>query len=141
MQNKKVIILAVLGIGATASLIYGIVTPPQKTSRIEQKREAVSYGDRKEGPSTAPAQVKRRAARTKFASWKRRPFVPAGVPGKSSDLALSGILGAGANLKAMIGDAVVGKGDRVGNNTVIDIKKDRVILNDGTKDFELKLEQ
>ena len=41
----------------------------------------------------------------------------------------------------MIGDAIVRKGDKVGSNTVVDVQKDKVILNDGAKNFELKLEK
>ena len=41
----------------------------------------------------------------------------------------------------MIGEAIVAKGGKVEGNTIVDIKPDRVILNDGTKNFELKLEQ
>jgi hypothetical protein len=39
---------------------------------------------------------------------------------------------------AVINHNVVKKGDKAGHYTVIDIKADRVILNDGTKDIELK---
>ena len=41
----------------------------------------------------------------------------------------------------MIGDSIVGKGDKIDGNTVIEVEKEKVILNDGTKDFELKLEK
>lgn len=141
VQDKKVIVLIILGIVAIASLIYGVVTPPRKTGRVEQKTEDVSH-DKMEKKLLVPrAQAKGHAVKSKFKSWKRRPFVPANVPGSSFNLVLNGILGSGANLKAMIGAAIVSKGDKVGNNTVVDIKKNSVILNDGTKDFELKLKK
>jgi hypothetical protein len=41
----------------------------------------------------------------------------------------------------MIGDIMVVKGDTIGGNKVIDIQPKRVILNDGIKDFELKIEK
>ena len=59
----------------------------------------------------------------------------------SSSLSLNGIIWDKKNPKAMLGDAFVKKGDTVGGNKVVDIKKDRVILNDGSKDFELNLEK
>jgi len=52
---------------------------------------------------------------------------------------LSGILEHGKEFKAMIGDAIVGKGDMIDGNKVIEVQRDKVILNDGKKDFELKL--
>lgn len=87
------------------------------------------------------SQTKRRAARTQFRSWKREPFVPQGLPGSPSKLVLSGIIAHGNEFKAMIGDAIVGKGDRIGDNTVVEVRKDSVVLNDGVKDFEIKMEQ
>jgi hypothetical protein len=41
----------------------------------------------------------------------------------------------------MIGDSIVTKGDVVNDNKVVDIKPDRVILNDGVNNFELKMEK
>ena len=40
---------------------------------------------------------------------------------------------------AIINGEIIKVGDNVGGNIVVDIKQDRVILNDGAKDFELKL--
>jgi len=45
------------------------------------------------------------------------------------------------NPGAMINDTIVKNGDRIGDNTVIEIRQDKVILSDGTKDFELKLKE
>lgn len=42
---------------------------------------------------------------------------------------------------AIINHKVVKNGDKADNNIVVDIKEDRVILNDGNKDFELKLKK
>ena len=58
-----------------------------------------------------------------------------------SKLSLNGIIASGKTFKAMIGDSIVGKGDKISGNTVLEVQKDKVILNDGTKDFELKIEQ
>jgi len=43
--------------------------------------------------------------------------------------------------QAIINGEVVGIGATVGGKRVVDIKEDRVILNDGSKDFELRLDQ
>ncbi|MDP3804349.1 MAG: hypothetical protein Q8Q87_02215 [Candidatus Omnitrophota bacterium] len=137
MRDKKFIALMVLSIFAVVSLMYGISARPK--GRAE--RVYITTGGNSQILPQAAVPTQRRAKRSKFTSWKRSPFVPTGVPGTSSSLVLSGILSSGKGLKATIGDAIVGKGDKVGGNTVVDIKKDKVILNDGTKDFELKLNE
>ena len=143
MRNKKIIILIVLGIAALVSLIYGASSKPKSQSKaIGQEAVIKSGGDGLGSPANAIGQTKRRAKRTQFRLWKRNVFVPKGIAGTAiTKLSLSGILASGKELKAMIGDSIVGKGDKVAGNTVVEVKKDKVILNDGTKDFELKLEQ
>ena len=141
MRNKKVTVLIVLSVIAVFVLAYGIAAPPKSKGRVRQKKEDVSYGKNRKEPPVAQAQAKGHAVKSQFVSWKRRPFVPSGVPGASSNLALNGILGSGKDLKAMMGDAIVGKGDKIGNNTVVEVKKNSVILNDGAKDFELRLKE
>ncbi len=138
MRDKKVIILIVLSIFAVVSLIYGISVRSKSGVR---KAYIATSESLQQVSSQSNLSTQRRAKRSKFTSWKRNPFVPTGAPGTSSTLALSGILGSGNNLKAMIGGAIVGKGDKIEGNTVVEVKKDKAILNDGTKDFELKLEQ
>lgn len=142
MKNSKVVILVVLGIIAISSLVYGLSAKPKwQKSTVEQGTVIKKPGEAGRAENVV-GQTKRRAKRTQFRSWKRNPFVPKGVPGTAySKLVLNGILASGKTFKAMIGDAIVGKGDKVEGNTVIEVKRDRVILNDGTKDFELKLEQ
>ena len=143
MRDKKIIILIALGILAAVSIIYGM------TAKVGGKRGGVSRHEnilkKKDDiakPGSAASQMKRRARRTQFRSWRRSPFVPKGTPGTPhSNLTLSGILANGDNLKAMIGDAVVGKGDKIEGNTVVEVRKDKVILNDGAGNFELNLEQ
>ena len=91
-------------------------------------------------PAGKTIEIKRRAKRIKFASWSRSPFIPKWINGvPSSSLNLKGMMWNEKDPKAMISDAIVVKGDKIGGNTVIEVKKDRVILNDGTKDFEIKL--
>lgn len=135
MKDKKVIILIVLGIFAFFSIIHGIITPGGKR-RVATEVTSGSAGIdivRGSGSDT------RRAVRTQYKSWKRSPFVPGARA--STGLSVSGIIWSKTNPKAMVGDTLVKKGDTVGGNKVVDIKKDRVILNDGNKDFELKLEK
>lgn len=133
MQNKKVVILIVLSVFAAISLIHGLTARPKARSAVPA---ITAPGNMV--PTEGVFSVERRAARSKFTSWKRSPFVPSGTPA-SSNLVLSGIIWNKDKPKAMINDMILTKGDSVGENKIIDIKPDRVILNDGTKDFELKM--
>jgi len=58
-----------------------------------------------------------------------------------SEVILSGIMWDKEQPLAIINDIVVKKGDTVGGNIVVKIEEDRVILNNGESDFELKLGQ
>jgi len=138
-RQKKIIILIILAIGAVISLIYGITAPPKTRRGISQAPRAAS--SEKAAPS--PRRIvptERHAKRSEFNFWGRNPFVQKESPKvKITKLSLNGILWDDVNPKAIIGDDIVGIGDKVGSNTVVDIKEDYVILNDGTADFELKL--
>ena len=138
MQNKKLIVLIVLGIVAIFSLIYGIVASP-KTRRSPQTTESDIQAERKVSLTEKSFLTQRIAKRTKFTSWGRNPFLPKSVIPVASGL--TGILWDKENPKVIINDQVVGIGDKVDGKTVIDIKQDKVILNDGTKDIELRLNQ
>lgn len=134
MHNKKVLALIVLIIFAVISITYGI-----RTTAKGKKGKAAITGRERLASQKSPISVERRAKRSKYASWKRSPFVPSGAV--SSDLVLNGIIWSKDRPKAMIGSVIVCKGDNIAENKVVDIKPDRVILNDGIKDFELKLEK
>lgn len=138
MQNKKLITLIVLVVIAAASLIYGVTASRSKKRPPET---TVVSGEAQQPSAVSEGSVQRRAKRSKYTSWNRSPFVESGASGSSSVLVLNGIINSGRGLKASIGDQFVKKGDKIGNNTVIDIKKDSVILSDGTKTIELKLKE
>jgi len=54
-------------------------------------------------------------------------------------LILSGIIWDKDKPSAIINNSIVELGDTVSGNIVVDIRQDRVILNDGSNTFELKL--
>ena len=140
MENKKVTILIVLSVFAVISIVRGIVTPP-KYRRSMAPQAAAGLQQASGAQATMNhAVMKRHAKRTKFKSWKRNPFGPASS-GTSTGLVLNGIIWSKDRPKAMIGDSIVAKGDVVNDNKVVDIKPDRVILNDGVNNFELKMEK
>ncbi len=79
----------------------------------------------------------------KLIKLKRDPFTAAPIVSEKilqSGVDLTGILWDKDKPLAIIDGAVVKKGARIGNKTIIDIKRDRVILSDGAVLSELKLE-
>ncbi|RJP28073.1 MAG: hypothetical protein C4533_06275 [Candidatus Omnitrophota bacterium] len=73
---------------------------------------------------------------------KTDPFTGARIsPVKTSvrQLSLNGILADDKGILAIINNEIVGVGDRVDNYIVIKIEKDKVILNDGVNNFEIRL--
>jgi hypothetical protein len=89
----------------------------------------------------AIVSTNRRAKKSSYPSWGRNPFSPQAAPIRASrGPILNGIMWDREKPMAIINDNIVKVGDRVGLNLVVDIKQDKVILNDGTHDFELRLE-
>ena len=140
MQNNttKVILAVMLGIAGIFSIIHGITASSPRRSRSASPAAAVVRSQR-QAPEGKALPAERFAARTRFKGWRRHLFAPSGTYGDSSALVLNGIFAKGKTYKAMIGDTIVMKGDKIGPNTVVDVQKNKVILNDGTKDFELNL--
>lgn len=79
----------------------------------------------------------------KTSEWLKCPFSGKIYSGgtETMGLRLAGIIWDQKVPLAMINDSIVRIGDRLGSHIVVDIKPDRVILNDGSKDFELRLER
>lgn len=130
-QNKKLIILIILSVLAVFSLIRGAVTPT-KSRRLVEK----SIGLAEKGLS-----VKRYAKRSNYSGWGRNPFTkeaPIGISTGGPNL--EGIMWDEKLPLALINGKTVKIGDKLGSDTVIDIQKDRVILSDGSRDLELKLQ-
>jgi len=143
MRDKKVIVLIVLTVLAAISLIYGVTASPKSRARKPDpagyEREVMMPPPQQDIKSAVPK--KRNARRSQFQAWKRNPFVSSQTFSTTSQLALNGIIWSQTNPKAMIGDAIVARGDTIGSNKVVDIQPNKVILNDGTKDFELTIEK
>lgn len=138
MQNNstKVILAVVLGIAGIFSIIHGVTAASPRRIRpaLPAARSLAPASEEKALPP------QRLAVPTKFKTWRKHLFALS-TSNESSALVLNGIFAKGKIYKAMIGDTIVTKGDKVGSNTVVGVQKDKVILNDGTKDFELILEK
>lgn len=141
MQDKKVVALIILAVLAAASLIYGVTASSKGRARsttVAVKQAAIMPA---QGAAENVISTTRRAKRSQFKTWNRNPFASGFTVSTSSELTLNGIIWNKARPKAMIGDTMVSKGDTIGSNKVIDIQPKKVILNDGTKDFELNMEK
>lgn len=139
MQNKKLMVLAVLGMLAIFSLIYGIVASP-KTRRSPQTTAPDIQTEGKVFLTEKPILTQRVAKRTNYVSWGRNPFTLQKTSSKAfKGLILDGIMWSEEKPMAVINGNIVKIGDTVSQNTVVDIKQEKVILNDGIKDFELQL--
>jgi len=74
-------------------------------------------------------------------TWGRCPFsgkVYSESEGRQ-DLILNGIMWSPKKPLAVINDRVVKVGDKVFGSVVVEIRKDKVLMNNGSADFELKL--
>lgn len=81
--------------------------------------------------------------KTKDLVVKRDPFTVAPVASlrtTSHGLYLNGIAWDKEKPIAIINESILSVGDRVDGYIVVEIKEDRVLLNDGNSDFELKAE-
>lgn len=141
-QNKKLIILIFLSVLAVFSLIWGAAAPTKSKSRSLASSGSGSVGQEESVSLSETSSligeglsVQRHAQRSAYSNWGRNPFTK-GAPIKTSSL--EGILWDEKVPMALISGETVKKGDKIGSSTVIDIQKDRVILNDGTKDIELR---
>ncbi|MFA4842480.1 MAG: hypothetical protein WC658_01425, partial [Candidatus Omnitrophota bacterium] len=129
----------ILGLLAIFSLIYGIVTP-SKTRRQSQARESDIQSVRKVSLTGEPISTQRVAKRTNYTSWGRNPFTLHKTSSKAfKGLILDGIMWDKEKPMAIINGKIVKIGDNVSGNIVVYIKQDRVILNDGAKDFEVRV--
>ena len=136
MKNKKIIISGVLSVAAVFSLLYGILTPPKVRRRGLPEPADVQ---KKEAAITAKRIIfpMRETKRSNYSSWGRNPFSES----ISKPIILTGIIWDNIAPQAVINSEIVKTGDEIYGNTVIEIKRNSVILSDGTKDFELELGQ
>ena len=151
MQNKKLIVLIIMGIAAVFSLIYGITASPKGKGGRAAKPDVTHEAETIQ-PVKKLLLKERHAVKSRFKSWGRNPFIQGKIQEvvqekiqekppvpESLKLTLNGIIWNPQNPKALINNAVLSKGDKIGINTIVNIKQKSVILNDGTKDFEIRL--
>lgn len=147
MQKKNIIELSITGI-LIFVLLFAVINTIKKARPLGIKKSgsAVIKKD-KEVASEEKIPVKdiygTLEEKSKNLELKRDPFSLAPIiplEKYSSGIYLNGILWDKSCPMAIINDQIVKIGDTVSGKIVVDIKQDRVILNDGNKDFELRLE-
>ena len=139
MQNKKLIILITLTVVAVITWIYGLTAAPKRGSRPSAAPQVMDQDEKGQaGEKIIQRKVERK--RSVYTSLGRNPFMPKGTKAvEFRKLSLNGIVWDEEGYKAVINNTVVGIGDKIGKNIVIDITKNSVILNDGVSDFEVML--
>lgn len=130
-KNKKKLILGAL-------IIISVLVWGRSLAPVKKKFRSIS---RKSRTSAAQAMQKRKAPRTAVKEWGRNPFTAAaGSESNVPGLRLGGIISDANGRYALINDQIAYTGDAIGGYTVVSIEEGRVILNNGLKDLELKLE-
>lgn len=141
MNREKVLKIAWPVLVCILVLVWGRAlkgTDPRRPS--EQSRDiAVIAGSGGGAPAFVTPQMSDQPKKSSYPGWGRNPFVFSSAV--SQDFILGGILWDVNKPAAIINGEVVAQGDSVGSCVVVDIQPDRVILSDGEKDTELRLEK
>lgn len=134
---------------ATVLLTIGVIALSQAFSTgmlastdTENVDLALNIAQAKMEELTFPTLIpeERVSRRSNYPSWGRNPFVAKETQtATSGKLILDGIAWDEKTPRAAINNRIVTIGDQVGGSTVVEILKDRVILNDGAGNFELRL--
>jgi hypothetical protein len=120
-----------------ASSAPSAVKPPQEIAKTETHKD------------TVPNVLYPNLLEDEKLNWKRCPYSgmsyseiegPIMVDTSVVALEVGGIIWDAESPRALINEEVVEKGDKIGQYTVKEIRQESVILNDGVKDLELKLQ-
>lgn len=141
MNREKVLKIVSPVLVGILVLVWGRAlkgTGPRRPS--EQSRDiAVIAGSGGGAPVFGTPEISGQPKKSSYPDWGRNPFVFSSAV--SQDFTLGGILWDVNKPAAIISGEVVAKGDSVGSYVVVEVQPDRVILNDGEKDIELRLEK
>lgn len=149
MRKKDLIQLGITG-ALVIVLIFALGNVPKKAGMRNSKNvlprpidlATVSSNQTKKPESRGLYEILEQQA--KLIELKRDPFTAAPIVSEKtlqSGVDLTGILWDKDKPLAIIDGNIVKKGACVGSKTIVDIKRDRVILSDGAVLSELKLEQ
>lgn len=140
MKKRKIIEISVTG----ALFVILLLVLSSSLNKISQKRLTAGRDAKEQTPMKTPGQdlLKKQEEVSVNLELKRDPFTAASIAAIQSLPSaphLNGILWDKNSPMAIVDNAVVKRGDRIGDKVVIDIKQNKVILSDGTQNIELKL--
>ena len=141
VKNKKLIILSALLVVVVFVWGRAFVSPLREKGNRAAVGVANSSSRNKISEDFLIQEVPKRLwAKSTYLSWGRDPFtLPKVSVDISTELKLNGIMWDKDNPLTIINGKVLKRGDKIGTNTVIGIKQNRVFLSDGNREFELKL--
>lgn len=136
MQKKDIVKISITGVLIFILLFTGIniMKKTKKSKHLENKVAKTSV--------YARDLFKMQEEESRNLELERDPFAVGSITSSetsSSEIQLNGILWDKSGSLAIINHTIVKIGDKIGENTLVDIKEDGIILNDGSHDFELKL--
>ena len=143
MQKKEKI---QLGITLALVIVLALILMANPRMKRQKTVSAVKQGSAE--ADSAWQEVKSREGQflsleqqAKQLIFKRDPFtrIPINLPEGPAPLYLQGIARDGRGFVAIINDQVVQAGNQIEGSTIVDIQADRVILNNGVRDFQLIL--
>ncbi len=146
MLKKKDILELAITIVLLFILSAIVIATLKRTSPAGRVRMGRVTPVLKQGPGVQNrGSFKKLQEESKNLKLRRDPFMPAGagyIEGISvqEGLVLTGIAWNQDEPLAIINDALVRKGDRIGANKVVEIEHDKVTLNDGSRDISLTLD-
>ena len=125
-------------------LICGIIIGcGRRDESVKEEKEIIGAGKADEGRQIAKVEEVKEEFLPKAKYGRDDPFSP--ITGKREIIedktGLQGISWDEEQPLAIIDGVIVGVGDRVSGREVVKIEKDRVILDDGEKYFELRLKR
>lgn len=161
MQNKKTIQVIITGI-LICILVIAVANAAKrvreakrlrikhkvtvlKDGKVSEKRAYEGFDDTglfEQKEIVTEGLYRQLERETEIVELKRDPFFSSAIASTAkaiTDVRLTGILWDERAPLAMIDDTPVGIGDKVNSYIIVEIHQDRVVLTDGTQNYELRL--
>lgn len=139
MRNQRLIILAALTFVAVLSVGRGIMN-------LSRGKKIQNSPPQNLNPPVPVSGIKipegkNGSKRTAFQIWGRNPFTfeEQGSQEKAPGIFLNGIVWDRKKPQAVINGSIVEPGDEIAGFTVVDIKQNAVVLNNGAGNLDVKL--
>jgi hypothetical protein len=146
-MDKKDKIKLIVTVALVAVFIFAVSNSIKLVTKAKARRKALAGGGGKSlnGQNVLVKNLYQRLdEKTKDLELVRDPFSAAPIikaQTPSAGLKLNGIVWDEERPQAIINDEVYMIGESIDQVIIVDIQKDKVVLNDGTKIFELNLKQ